>query len=101
MVYEYTGINIVATLVCLILLKIEKHASNRKLKLCDYSPDWINSNFLSHVDERESWSRMFRKSPAEAKWTPLRELIIDSLERSYIKSPCGTVKEIPNKPRKQ
>ena len=62
--------NMAADLFRLMLLDIvNRHAPYRKLKLRENAPAWLNTDYLSHVDEREFWARKCRKNPTDYNLT--------------------------------
>ncbi len=64
--YECTDVNVAANILCSTLVKIiDKHAPFTKLKLRDYAPPWLNTEFLGLVDTREFWSNKYKKNPNE------------------------------------
>ncbi len=82
--------NMAADLFRLMLLDIvNRHAPYRKLKLRENAPAWLNTDYLSHVDEREFWAKKCRKSPSDFNFSMKIDAIKrtqtfrDSLKRSY------------------
>ncbi len=47
----------------MLLEIIDKHAPIIRLKLRHHAPGWFNHELLSHIDEREFWSRKYKKFP--------------------------------------
>ena len=44
------------------LLIVDKHAPYKRFKMRDNAPGWMNGDMLAHINEREYWSRKFKKS---------------------------------------
>ncbi len=40
---------------------VNKHAPFRRLKMLDNAPGWLNGDMLAHINEREYWTRKFKK----------------------------------------
>ena len=53
-----------------MLLSIcNKHAPYRSLKLREFAPSWLNTEYLSAVDAREHWCKKFNKNPTPENLT--------------------------------
>ena len=64
--YDCTDVNVAANILCTTLVKIiDKHAPFTQLKLRDFAPPWLNTEFLGLVDAREYWSNKYKKSQSE------------------------------------
>ena len=44
-------------------LVMERHALIKRLKIREHAPDWLNTDYLAHVDERECWGKQFDMNP--------------------------------------
>ena len=44
---------------------MELHAPIKRLKICEHAPDWLNTDYLAHIDEREYWGKQFDKNPSD------------------------------------
>ena len=64
--YNCTDVNMASNMLCSLLTKvINKHAPFTKLKLRDFAPPWLNTEFLGLVDAREFWGNKYKKSQTE------------------------------------
>ncbi len=90
--------NAVDTFQMKLMKIINNHAPVTKLKLREFAPEWLNTDYLAHCDERQYWSKQFDKCPCSdhlllkldsiARTNELR----DELKTSYIRDcleKCG------------
>ena len=77
---------------------VDVHAPLNKVKMRLNAPDWINSDYLAHVDEREHWSKKFDKCPCPyhhgLKWESIHRTkqLRDDLKANYFRESllkCG------------
>ena len=40
---------------------VNKHVPFKRLKMLDNAPGWLNGDMLAHINEREHWSKKFKK----------------------------------------
>ena len=57
---------------------MDRHAPTKCLKIREHAPDWLNTDYLAHIDEREYWGKQFDKSPTEFNLT----MKMQSIERN-------------------
>ena len=63
-ILEIDDANVAASTFQQMLLSIcNKHAPYRSLKLREFVPSWLNTEYLSAVDAREHWCKKFNKIP--------------------------------------
>ena len=70
-------------------IAMDKHAPINQLKIWEFAPDWLNTDYLGHVDEREFWCKQFDQNPSILNLHRKEEAIErtkqlkDELQRSY------------------
>ena len=81
-----------------IIQVVDTHAPTMRIKFRLFAPDWMTSDYLAHVDEREHWSKKFDQCPCpyhdDLKWEAIRRTkhLRDELKANYFKDniiKCG------------
>ena len=92
MVTDCPDVDIATHLFTRMLLDvIDKHAPYRQLKLREFAPKWLNTEYLSLVDAREYWCKKFKKNPTEFNLYQKNKAINDckvlkiELQQNYFK----------------
>ena len=61
-IYKVNDLHLAAKLFGLMqLVVVNLHSPFHKQKLREFPPVWLNMDYISHVSEREFWTRRFKK----------------------------------------
>ncbi len=102
--YQIDDVNIAAEIFTDTMLGvIDKHALYKRIKCCSDQPKWVNSDFLSLIDEKNHRCNVYNRRPNQLNAAKKREAtrrvkqMKRYLRRTYIEDSIQNTKDDPKK----